>query len=244
MKTNVFVKTTNVKRFVGLMEDLKKLPPNIPKLALVYGDHGLGKTKTLLWWATKNDAIYIRANNDITQNGLLKNIMEELEIKPFHAMQDNYNEIIKRLRLAPKIIIVDEVDYLIGSKNAIEIIRDIQDNTGSPIVLSGMGFVDKKISRLKHFDDRLFKKLRFEHYNEEDLRDILIQITDLEFSDDAITYLATRTNRFRQLVKTISKAEQIAKSNGIKEIDEITLKEVLKNDEIDTEEIEFSNENS
>ena len=94
MKTNVFVKTKNVKRFVGLMEDLKKLPPNIPKLALVFGDHGLGKTKTLLWWATKNDAIYIRANNDITQNGLLKNIMEELEIKPFHAMQDNYNEII------------------------------------------------------------------------------------------------------------------------------------------------------
>lgn len=100
MKTNVFVKTKNVKRFVGLMEDLKKLPPNIPKLALVFGDHGLGKTKTLLWWATKNDAIYIRANNDITQNGLLKNIMEELEIKPFHAMQDNYNEILKKLRLS------------------------------------------------------------------------------------------------------------------------------------------------
>jgi hypothetical protein len=56
--------------------------------------------------------------------------------------------------------------------------------------------------------------------------------------------LYSRTNRFRQLVKTISKAEQVAKSNGIKEIDEITLKEVLKNDEIDTEEIEFSNENS
>ena len=90
MKANVFVKTKNVKKFVGLMEDLKKLPPNIPKLALVYGDHGIGKTKTLLWWATKNDAIYIRANNDITQNGLLKLIMEELEINPYFSMQDNF----------------------------------------------------------------------------------------------------------------------------------------------------------
>lgn len=197
MKTNVFVKTKNVKRFVGLMEDLKKLPPNIPKLALVYGDHGLGKTKTLLWWATKNDAIYIRANNDITQNGLLKNIMEELEIKPFHAMQDNYNEIIKRLRLDPKIIIVDEVDYLIGSKNAIEIIRDIQDNTGSPIVLSGMGFVDKKISRLKHFDDRLFKKLRFEHYNEEDLRDIQKGIISLQAENDLLETSSFNPDEYR-----------------------------------------------
>ena len=224
MKTNVFVRNKNVKRFVGLMEDLKKLPPNIPKLALVFGDHGLGKTKTLLWWATNNDAIYIRANNDITQNGLLKNIMEELEIKPFHAMQDNYNEILKKLRLDPKIIIVDEVDYLIGSKNAIEILRDIQDNTGSTIVLSGMGFVDKKISRLKHFEDRLFKKLRFEHYNEEDLRDILNQITDLEFSDDAITYLATRTNQFRKIVQTLEQLEKQAKTNQLNVITEDILK--------------------
>ena len=94
MKTNVFVKTKNVKRFVGMMEDLKKLPPNIPKLALVYGDHGIGKTKTLIWWATKNDAIYIRANNEITQNGLLKILMEELDIRPYWNMQDNYNAII------------------------------------------------------------------------------------------------------------------------------------------------------
>ena len=224
MKTNVFVRTKNVKRFVGLMEDLKKLPPNIPKLALVYGDHGIGKTKTLLWWATKNDAIYIRANNDITQNGLLKIIMEELEIKPYWNMQDNFNSILKQLRVDPKIIIVDEVDYLIGYKNAIEILRDIQDNTGSPIVLSGMGLVDKKISRLKHFEDRLFKKLRFEHYNEEDLRDILNQITDLEFSDGAITYLATRTNQFRKIVQTLEQLEKQAKTNQFNVITEDILK--------------------
>jgi DNA transposition AAA+ family ATPase len=224
MKTNVFVRTKNVKKFVGLMEDLKKLPPNIPKLALVYGDHGIGKTQTLLWWANKNDAIYIRANNDITQNGLLKIIMEELDISPYWNMQDNFNAILKQLRIEPKIIIVDEVDYLIGYKNAIEILRDIQDNTGSPIVLSGMAFVDKKISRLKHFEDRLFKKLKFEHYSEEDLRDILNQITDLEFSDDAITYLATRTNQFRKIVQTLEQLEKQAKTNQLNVITEDILK--------------------
>ena len=39
-----FIKTQNVKKFITLMEELKKLPPNIPKLAMVYGEHGLGKT--------------------------------------------------------------------------------------------------------------------------------------------------------------------------------------------------------
>lgn len=224
MKTNVFVKTKNVKQFVGMMEDLKKLPSNIPKLALVYGDHGLGKTKTLIWWATKNDAVYVRANNEITQNGLLKAIIEELGERQYLHMQDNFNRILKSLRQEPKILIVDEVDYLIGNKNAIEVLRDIQDYTGTPIVLSGMGLVDKKIARYKHFEDRLYKKLKFEHFNEDDLKDILYQITDLNFSTDAIKYLSTRTNQFRKIVQMLEQLEKQAKINNINEITEDILK--------------------
>ena len=65
----VFVKTKNVKRFITLMEELKKLPPNIPKLALVYGEHGLGKSQTIQWWADKNDLEEILF---LTQNYLEK----------------------------------------------------------------------------------------------------------------------------------------------------------------------------
>ena len=47
---NIFVKTKNVKRLVALLDEIQKLPPNIPKLALVYGEHGLGKTHSVIWW--------------------------------------------------------------------------------------------------------------------------------------------------------------------------------------------------
>ena len=222
-----FIKTQNVKRFITLMEELKKLPPNIPKLAMVYGEHGLGKTHSVIWWATRNDAIYVRANNEINQNGLLKLIVEELGERPFFSMQENFNLILKHLRIEPKIIIVDEVDYLFNYHNAIEILRDIQDNTGVPIVLVGMGFVDKKISRFKHFDDRIYKKLKFEHFDENDIKEILESITELNFTDDAITYLATRTNQFRQLVKLINNIEKLSKTNEIKDLDEYVLKGLL-----------------
>mgnify|MGYP002625263599 CR=1 FL=1 len=223
MNTKTFVKTKNVKKFVSLMDRLKKLPPNIPKLALVYGSHGLGKTQTLIWWATKNDAIYIRANNDITQNGLLKEILLDLSIRPFHSMQDNLDEIVKQLKTDPKIIIVDEVDYLF-SRNAIEILRDIQDLTATPIVLSGMGNVDIKIARYKHFEDRIYKKLKFEHYDESDIQEILTEMTDLRFTPDAIKYLATRTNQFRKIVQTLDELEKTAETNCLSEITEDILK--------------------
>lgn len=224
---NTFIRTKNVKNFVSLMDSLQKLPPNIPKLALVYGEHGLGKTHTIMWWAIRNDAIYIRANNEMTQSGLLKAIVEELDERPFFYMQENYKLILKHLKTDPKTIIVDEVDYLIGSKNAIEILRDIQDCTGSPLVLVGMGLVDKKISRLKHFDDRLFKKLKFEHFNQEDIEKILNELTDLEFSEEALKYITTRTNQFRKLVQHIDQIEKLASTNQLEVIDEQLVKGVM-----------------
>ena len=214
-----FVKTKNVKEFIGFMEELKSLPPNIPKMALVYGEHGLGKTHTIMWWAIRNDAIYIRANNEMTQSGLLKAIVEELDERPFFYMQENYKLILKHLKTDPKTIIVDEVDYLIGSKNAIEILRDIQDCTGSPLVLVGMGLVDKKISRLKH--------LKFEHFNQEDIEKILNELTDLEFSEEALKYITTRTNQFRKLVQHIDQIEKLASTNQLEVIDEQLVKGVM-----------------
>lgn len=222
-----FIRTKNVKRFVSLMEELQKLPPNIPKLALVYGEHGLGKTHSIIWWATRNDAIYVRANNEMTQNGLLKAIVEELGERAYFYMQENYNLILKHLKQNPQIIIVDEVDYLVGSKNVIEILRDIQDNTEVPIILVGMGVMDKKIARFKHFEDRIYKKLKFEHFSPDDIKEILEQITEIKFTEDAILYLSTRTNQFRQLVKLLEKIEKLSQRNGIDGFDEYTLKGIL-----------------
>ena len=83
---NAFVKTKNVKNFVSLMDSLQKLPPNIPKLALVYGEHGLGKTHSIIWWATRNDAVYVRANNEMTQAALMRAIVDELGERPLFMM--------------------------------------------------------------------------------------------------------------------------------------------------------------
>jgi len=78
-----FVKTRNVKRFMAFMENLKNIPPNIPKLALVCGEHGLGKSQTIMLWVNKNDAVYVRANQGMTSRWLLSEICEELGERPF-----------------------------------------------------------------------------------------------------------------------------------------------------------------
>lgn len=221
-----FIKTKNVKGFITLMDELQKLPPNIPKLALVYGDHGLGKSQTIQWWADKNDSVYVRATQGMTSRWLLSEIAEELGEDPYWHSQETFTLIENHLRQNPKTIIVDEIDYLI-EKHTVETLRDLHDKTSCPIVLVGMGAADKKLARYPHLMDRIYKTLKFEQFNEDDISDILQQLTDLSFTEDAINYLATRTNQFRQLVKLINKIEKLSQTNQIKELDEYTLKGLL-----------------
>lgn len=225
MKKN-FIKTKNVKKFTALMDELQKLPGNIPKLALVYGSHGLGKSQTIQWWADKNDSVYVRAAHGMTSRWLLSEIAEELGEEPFWHTQETFTLIENHLRQNPKVIIVDEVDYLI-EKSTVETLRDLHDKTGCPIVLVGMASADKKLARYSHLVDRIYKSFRFEPFDSDDIKEILTELTEISFTDEAVEYLATRTNQFRQLVKLINRIEKLAKTNQIQTLDEYTLKGIL-----------------
>lgn len=227
MLKSAFVKTKNVKRFVSLMENLKKAPPNLPKMALVYGEHGLGKSQTIMWWVTNNDAVYVRANQAMTSRWLLSEIAEELGESPFWHTQETFTLIENSLRKNPKIIVVDEVDYLISHQNTVETLRDLHDRTGCPIVLVGMGSVDKKLARYKHLVDRIYESFKFEHFNKDDILEIIKTLSEVEFSDCAIAYLSIQTNQFRQIIKLLNKIEKVSKTNNIEVVDEQILRSIL-----------------
>ncbi|MDR1168513.1 MAG: AAA family ATPase [Heliobacteriaceae bacterium] len=222
----IFVKTKNVKNFTALMEKLKNVPPNLPKMALVYGEHGLGKTRTIMWWVNKNDAVYVRACQNMTSRWLLSEIAEELGEKAFWNTQDSFEIVERNLKQNLKIIIVDEVDYLVD-KNSVETLRDIHDRTDCPVVLAGMGNVDRKLSRYKHLTDRFYATMKFEHFDKSDIKQIIEQLSEVEFTQDAMEHLASKTNQFRQIVKLLDKIEKLSKTNGIKVLDEYKLKELL-----------------
>ena len=111
----IFVKTNNVKNFIGLVENLQNKPKNIPKMGLVYGEPGLGKSQTALWLACKYDAIYLRATNLMTGRWLLEEIAKEMDEIPRYLTSDNFNLIVQKLKQKPQLIIVDEIDYLMNN---------------------------------------------------------------------------------------------------------------------------------
>ena len=222
----VFVKTKNVKNFVSLMEEVKQLPNNIPKIILVYGEYGLGKSETIKWWTFKNDCIYVRANQGMTSRWLLSEIAEELGEEPFWHIQDTFNLVEQKLKQNPKPLIIDEVDYLV-TNNVIEILRDLHDRTMCPMILVGMINIDKKLSRYPHLKDRIYKAFKFEPYNKQDIKQILSELSEIQITNDGLEYLATRHNQFRQIVKLINKIEKFAIINDLTEFNETNLRGIL-----------------
>ena len=222
----VFVRTKNVKKFVALMEEVKQLPANIPKIVLVFGEYGLGKSETIKWWTFKNDCIYVRANQGMTSRWLLSEIAEELVEEAFWHIQDTFNLVEQKLKQNPKPLIIDEIDYLV-TNNVIEILRDLHDRTGCPMILVGMVNIDKKLSRYPHLKDRIYKAFKFEPYEKQDIKQILSELSEIPITNDGLEYLATRHNQLRQIVKLINKIEKLAKTNELKELNEKNLRSIL-----------------
>ncbi|OGI25439.1 MAG: hypothetical protein A2287_03440 [Candidatus Melainabacteria bacterium RIFOXYA12_FULL_32_12] len=227
---NVFVRTQNVKNFVSLLDSLQNKPEGVSKMALIYGEPGLGKSQTALWWAVKNDAVYFRSSNMMSGRWFLEELVEELGETPYYKTSDLFKQCISQLLLNPRIILIDEIDYLTGDRKTIETIRDIHDKTNVPIVLIGMNKSDKKIMRYRHVYDRLTEILKFEPFTLSEVKNITSQLSEVEITEDALSLIHFQANRFRQIVTLINKVEKLAQANGLNKINAEILKKGVINE--------------
>ena len=223
----IFVKTQNVKNFIGFVENLINKPKNIPKMGLVYGEPGLGKSQTALWLSCKYDGIYLRASNLMTGRWLLEEMVKELDEIPRFLTSDNFNIVVKKLKQKLQVIFIDEIDYLMNNYKTIETLRDIHDETDCPIIFIGMGLAHRKLERYKHLYDRFSEILRFEIFGVNDLSQIINQLSEIPFTLDAIEYIHTKFNRFRQIIQLINKMEIFAKDNNLTEINMEVVSQIL-----------------
>ena len=204
----VFVKTNNVKRFITMMNNLQNRAEGVPGMGLVYGEPGLGKTQAIKWWAFKNDAILIRCNQMMSARWLLKEILDYMsEIKPY-STSDSFDEVIRNLILTPRVLIVDEVDYLTMDKNkSIEILRDIHDKTNVSVVLVGMTNAHSRLKKFSHLYDRLSEIVKFERFSKADIKTIVKELSEIELTDCAIKYIYSNLNRFRLFIPHVISVE-------------------------------------
>jgi DNA transposition AAA+ family ATPase len=216
---SVFATTQNVLNFMAGMEAIETPVKGRVGMGLVFGEPGTGKTETTQKYAAENDCPYIRATDIDSRRSLLAKIVGELGEAPAFRSDQLFNQAVDMLLDRPRTVIVDEVDYLTRG-GMVEVLRDINDVTNTPVVLVGMHQVDQKLKRYRHLWDRFSAVIRFRTFDLADIASLAGQICEVELTEAAVKFIHERGyGKFRRTMLWFSRAESVARLNGLDRVD-------------------------
>jgi DNA transposition AAA+ family ATPase len=216
----------NIVNLTGVWHSVAERPAGLPGLVLVYGTTGAGKTTAVTWLANRPnvDALFIRAQatwGDSKQS-LLDALLLELEIDAVGRNAMRFRQVVEAMTEASRPLIVDEIDYLVppfGNFILLEMLRDLHDITGIPILLVGMQGIERQMPKRKQLARRISDWVEFQPLDLEDARVLADTITEVHVTDDllAALYEATR-GIVGHLAVGLARIEKYARANRLEAI--------------------------
>lgn len=152
----VIAPTSNVGLVHTTMETLLHREAGLHGIGVFYGRSGLGKSVGAAYASHPAvfNGIYVRCNSYETKKSLVEQICKEMGILPKGNIPAIVNAIVEVLVISGRPLIVDEVDYIVESRT-LELLRDLHDISGAPLLLIGEEHLPGKMKRHERFDNRV-----------------------------------------------------------------------------------------
>lgn len=230
MSKDVFIDTQNVNAFRKAINGLMRRDRLQPGLMVVEGQSGRGKSMAADNWYTIHGGYFFRVWESMTQHAFLQELAFEIcRTRPrgSHACK---RMIIEKLREDPKAIIIDEADRL--HLKRMEDLRDINDGTGSVIVLVGEDGLMSKLSEEKRLYSRVSEQVLFGDVQPGDIIMYGAQMAELMISTDAAALLAKKSDgSFRMVHNYMLRMMDYAKANKLTAIEESHVEDLKLRDD-------------
>jgi hypothetical protein len=244
MKEHVFVQTENVKRATAEIAKLLARPRHeMVGLGMIYGDPGLGKSRLAKQISYRKGYIYIRLDASETAKSFAQKLWRGIKYQlnltsdeivdggsaPSGSTNTLMRQCVRLLMDAPdSVIMIDEFDNALPTRELRESIRDIVDNTFATVILVGMRGAKEKMERINvHFFDRSNFFCEFHPLSLEDVKLIISQVCDYELPPKLIEAAHRYSDaQFRKLIKTIVLYEHKIKNNQAMSLNKKDLEEI------------------
>lgn len=219
MRIKFIEDTSNVRALIAAMAELKSRNADLPGLGLICGKAGLGKTQAVRWYSTQYDCPYIRATAIWTPRIMLHEICTELGHDPEYNTARVFGQVRSELQSNPRLIFIDEADYLTTNWKLLETLRDLHDLTGTSWVLVGMGGIKHKLAKRHQFWSRISQIVDFSPLSGKEIAFIAKELASLDISDAVAENLRKVTcGFFRDVMVALACIERIARANSRTEI--------------------------
>jgi len=214
-------KLANVGLALTAMKQIQAATPQMPRIAVLSGPPGYGKSQAALYMAHPlgANAAFVQLRMFDTTKTLAQLIATELDVrwKTQWSTAQMFDAICERLMQTQRSLVIDEFDH-IAEKSSVDFIRAIHDQCATPIFLIGEERLRQKLlTRHERFHDRV---LVWVHAVPCDLQDTA-ELTrhyapGLTFDGAAHQALATMTNGVaRRITTEIERIKEECKRKGV-----------------------------
>lgn len=215
-----FIETENYLKCLGAMKELINLPEHSHKMALFYGLYGRGKTINTERLASEQNAALVRTIGGWTPKSMLVDICYELGLDETGSTASLQHRIIAKLIEEPRAIIIDEIDTILNSKHAQEllILRDIHDMASVPMIFTGMEKCIKQLKRDAHYFSRFVKTVKILPNTKKDIAKYC-QASSVAIKEDLVEYFYTEYANLRRIKTLIIRLEEYCENNDLESAD-------------------------
>ena len=140
-------------------------------MGVITSDAGRGKTLTLKTAATIHPgSLYLRVRRDTrTPKGLMSMLAEALSVRVVSRTSRVAGEVIAKLGGKGRALLIDEAHQL--THEAFEVVRDLHDEAGCPIILAGTVQLTEAVDDNDLFYGQFSSRIALRYDVSEDLRD-------------------------------------------------------------------------
>lgn len=215
MKSRI-VPVKNVARLSTASRALLQRAPGAPGIGLVDGAAGYGKSTATAWLSNQTPSIYVRAIALWTPSAMLGAMSRELRVPAGGSCAQMVERVVEALSRGGQTVFIDEVDYIARQTRLIETLRDLHDLATVPVVLIGESGILERLAHLRRFTSRIAEHVTFEPLDEADAQLIARELCDVTVKPDLVSQILRDTRgNCRNIVVSLARAEQLAKSRGL-----------------------------
>ncbi|MFT4275565.1 MAG: ATP-binding protein [Rhodopseudomonas sp.] len=212
----------NVASFMTLTLRLQSRSPHLPGFGVFYGPSGFGKTEASIYAQNKTNAVRVEVGETWSIKKLLQELLFELRIQPKGTISDLADQVKAALGDDPRRpLIIDEADKLLRKGGMLEVIREIGDVAGCPVILIGEEMLPEKLAVHERFHNRVLDWTGAEQCDQEDVAALAAALyRGVTIAPDLLAEIARQSDgRARRICNNLDEAMKLAKNKGLKTVD-------------------------
>lgn len=213
----------NVAAFMVMTRRLIERAPHLPGLGVCSGPSGYGKTYASIFAQNKSNAVRVEVGDSWTRRTFLRAILREFgeTVRVKAPIADMAEQAIACLGEDPRRpLIVDEADKLVD-KGMIEIVRELQESSGAPIVLIGEEKLPAKLLSVERVHNRVLDWFQAQPCDLDDAAELARAfVPGVTIKDDLLDAIRSASGgRARRIVVNLAHAYELARNKSLKTLD-------------------------